>query len=234
MGKINGLYGKQVWERKIKEQDEVGVIIGTVGSIKELKKYTQIGMQQIESEVIPLIKKKGKVLDLGVGPLARFAIEFSKRGFNTTGIDISPTTLDYAKRYAEESQSKIELIQGDITELDKIKGKFDFIYCIATFYHIPPHLTGISLMKIKEKLEDGGYALIEFGVLTKKSLREKIRELFYWVGHYTKRLLRKGFNVNISRFTNREINEMLIKSGLRIEKVLLGNLYLLKKNDERF
>jgi len=108
MGKINGLYGKQVWERKIKEQDEVGVIIGTVGSIKELKKYTQIGMQQIESEVIPLIKKKGKVLDLGVGPLARFAIEFSKRGFNTTGIDISPTTLDYAKRYAEESQSKIE------------------------------------------------------------------------------------------------------------------------------
>jgi 2-polyprenyl-3-methyl-5-hydroxy-6-metoxy-1,4-benzoquinol methylase len=229
MGKVNGLYGEQIWERKIKEQDEVGVIIGTVGSMRELKRYTQIGMQQIESEVIPLIKKGGKVLDLGVGPLARFAIEFSKKGFNTTGMDISQTTLDHAKKYIQENQSNVKLIKGDITEIDKIKGKFDFIYCIATFYHIPPHLTGISLMKIKEKLEQGGYAFIEFGALTRKKLKEKIKESFYWVGHYIKRLLGKGFNVNISRFTKREINEMLIKSGLKIEKILPGNLYLLKK-----
>jgi 2-polyprenyl-3-methyl-5-hydroxy-6-metoxy-1,4-benzoquinol methylase len=231
MRKINGLYGEQVWERKIKEQNEVGVIFGTVSSVREIKKNTKKVMQQIESEVIPLIKTKGKILGLGVGPLARFAIEFSKKGFNTKGLDISPTTLDYAKKYIMLTKSQVGLIKGDITELEKIKEKFDFIYCIETFYHIPPHLTGISLIKIKEKLADRGYALIGFGVLIKKNFLTRLKEPFYWGGHYLKRLLGKGFRVNISLFTKKEINEMIIKSGLKTVKILEGNLYLLKKYD---
>ncbi len=232
MANVNGAYGEKIWERKINEQNEVGVIHGVVGSREKIKKDTQELMRQIDSSVIPLVKEKGKVLDLGVGPLARFSIEFSKRGFKVTGLDISATTLGYSRKHVKENKSRVNLIKGDITELDKVPGKFNFIYCLATFYHIPPHLTGISLMKINDKLEDGGYALVEFGIVAKKTLKNILWAPFYWAGHFVKRISGRGFKVNISRFTKGEIVEMIKKSGFRIEKNLSDSLYLIKKENE--
>jgi len=227
--KVNGKYGKEVWEEKIKKQNEVGVIFGTVGSIEEIKKNTKEWMQRIDSSIIPLIKTKGHVLDLGVGPLARFAIQFAKRGFKVIGLDISQTTLEHAKKYILKGNLDVNLIKGDITELEKIPGKFDFIYCLATFYHIPPHLTGISLMKINEKLKKECHALIEFGIPKKKTIKNYLWGIFYWTGHYLKKLFKKEFRVNVSLFSKKEVKEMIIKSGFKIEKVLQGNFYLLKK-----
>jgi len=227
--KVSGKYGKEVWEEKIKKQNEVGVISGTVGSMKGIKKNTKEWMQQIDSSIIPLIKTGGDVLDLGVGPLARFAIQFAKRGFKVTGLDISQTTLEYAKKHISRENLDINLIKGDITELEKIPGMFDFIYCLATFYHIPPHLTGISLMKINEKLKKGCRTLIEFGIFKKKTIKNYIGGVFYRTGHYLKRLFKKGFRINVSLFSKKEVREIIIKSGFKIERVLPGNLYLLKK-----
>lgn len=227
--KVNEKYGEEVWEEKIKKQNEVGVISGTVGSIERIKKNTKEWMQQIDSSIIPLIKAGGSVLDLGIGPLARFAIQFAKRGFKVTGLDISQTTLKYAKKYILRENLDVNLIKGDITELEKIPGRFDFIYCLGTFYHIPPHLTGISLMKINEKLKKECHALIGFGIPKKKTIKNYIWGVFYWTGHYLKKLFKKGFRVNISLFSKKEVREMIIKSGFKIEKVLPENLYLLKK-----
>jgi len=227
--KVNGRYEEKVWEEKIKKQNEAKVISGTVGSIERIKKNTKEWMQRIDSFIIPLIKTGGSVLDLGIGPLARFAIQFAKRGFKVTGLDISQTTLKYAKKYILKENLDVNLIKGDITELEKIPGRFDFIYCFATFYHILPHLTGISLMKINEKLKKECHALIEFGIPKKKTIKNYIWGVFYWTGHYLKKLFKKGFRVNVSLFSKKEVREMIIKSGFKIERVLPENLYLLKK-----
>src|SRR3989344_5751789 len=225
MANVNGMYGEKVWEEKIKSQDEIGVIAGTVSSIEEIKRRTVEGMKLVDHSVIPLIKKKGRVLDLGVGPLARFAIEFSKRGYKVFGMDISETTLEYAKRNIEKESLKIDLVKEDITKLNMPEGKFDLIYCLATFYHVPPHLAGISLLKINQKLNPGGYALIEFGLLQKKKAKDYFWSPIYWVGHYFKRLIGQGFNVNVSRFNRREINEMLDRSGFKVIEVLKNDWY---------
>lgn len=224
----NGKYGEEIWEKKIKYQKEIGVIAGNAGSIKLIKENTQELMNLFDKEIRPLLKKDSKILDLGVGPMARFSIEFAKRGYKVIGIDISDTTLNYANKYIKQNNVKVNLKKGDITEIDNLSEKFDFIFCAATFYHIPIHLTGISLMKIKELLRKNGRFFVEFGVAREKSLKENIWGLIYLGGHYAKRLLRRSFNVNCSEFTNREIKEMVEKSGFEIEKKFREDRFLLK------
>ena len=226
----NGEYGEDVWERKINAQNEVGVIFGVVGSMNEIHKDTSKVMNLFDKEVKPLIKKNAKIMDLGIGPLARFSIEFAKRGYKVTGVDISETTLDYAKKYIDKANVKVNLTKGDITEIDKIKEKFDLIFCNATFYHIPPHLTGISLMKINNILNKNGRLFVEFGIVTKRRIKDYIRQPFYWTGHYIKRLMGRGFNVNVSRFIFKEIKEMIEKAGFKIEKRFGDATFLLKKD----
>ncbi|MCR4327258.1 MAG: glycosyltransferase [Nanoarchaeota archaeon] len=142
----NGEYGEDVWERKIKDQDEAGVIFGSVCSLKDVESETKDFMTKIDKKVIPFLKKGSAVLDLGVGPMARFSIEFAKMGYNVTGVDISSTTLSLAEKSAQKAGVKINLLKKDITNLNIPNKKFDLIFCRATFYHVPPHLTGISLI----------------------------------------------------------------------------------------
>jgi 2-polyprenyl-3-methyl-5-hydroxy-6-metoxy-1,4-benzoquinol methylase len=226
----NGEYGEKVWEKKIKSQNEVGVIFGVVGSLKQIREDTLKLMRLFDKEIKPLIKKNAKVLDLGLGPLARFSVEFAKRGYNVTGVDISDTTLKYAKKNIDKAKAKIKLVKDDITELKNIKGKFDFVFCEATFYHVPPHLTSIALMKINHLLNKNGRFFVEFGIVTKKRAKDYIRQPFYWTGHYIKRLFGKGFKVNVSRFTFKEIKEMIEKSGFKIERRFNESTFLLKKD----
>ena len=223
-----------MWERKINIQNEVGVISGVVGSLKEINKDTIRLLSLFDKEIKPIIKKDAKILDLGFGPLARFSIEFAKRGYRVTGIDISKTILKCAKKYIDKANVKVRLLKGDITEIDKIREKFDLVFCYATFYHIPPHLTGISLIKINNILNKDGRLFVEFGTITKKSLKDYIRTPFYLGGHYIKRLFGKGFHVNVSRFTSREIEEMVEKAGFEIEKKIGKSIFLLtKKNNKK-
>ena len=224
---ING-YGEKIWEDKIKKQNEAGVIFGSTFSLEDIRKETQEFMSKMDREVIPFLKKSSKILDLGVGPVARFSIEFARRGYYVTGVDISSTILKIAREYAKKAGTKIDFIKEDITKIDKIGKKFDMVFCRATFYHIPPHLTGMSLIKIGKILKKNGILVIEFGVVTKKSFRERIRIPLYWLGHNLKRIVGRGFGVNVSRFTRREINEMIETSGFKVEKMVDPTTYLLR------
>jgi 2-polyprenyl-3-methyl-5-hydroxy-6-metoxy-1,4-benzoquinol methylase len=225
----NGEYGEDIWEAKIKKQGAVGVIRGTNCSLDTVNRQTKERMELIDKEVLTKLKEKSKILDAGVGPMARFAIEFAKRNYQVTGVDISQTTLDHAKKHIEEEGVKIELIKDDIVSLSSITDKFDLIFCIETFFHVPPHLTGIALKRFWDILNPGGYCLVQFGITTKKSVTNRIYDFLYWGGHYLKRIFGAGFKVNISRFTKREITEMIEKSGFRIEKELEHGIFLIKK-----
>ena len=225
----NGEYGEKIWEAKIKTQDEVGVIRGTMCSLETLNRQTTDWIKWIDSDVLTKLNKKSKILDAGVGPMARFAIEFAKRNYRVTGVDISQTTLDYAKKYIDAEGVKIELIKDDIVSLSSIRDKFDLIFCIETFFHIPPHLTGIALKRFYELLTPGGYCLVQFAIKKKTSLKQLIFDFFYFGGHYVKRLFGAGFKVNISRFTKIEITEMIEQCGFRIDKEFEHGIFLIKK-----
>jgi SAM-dependent methyltransferase len=195
---------------------------------KNLLKRTDKEIAFIDSTFLKDIKKNAKILDLGIGPLARFSIFFSKKGYNVTGIDISPTTLDYARKNAERVKTKIKLIQDDLITLSNVKGKFDLIFCWGTFGHIPAYLTLEALSSFNKKLKKKGYCLIDFWVEEEIDFKKVIIYFLYSLGHLIKRIFKKTFPVNCSKYSLEEIEDMANRTGFKIIKKIKGR-YLFQK-----
>lgn len=226
-------FGKDIWEDKIKKQDEVGVIFGTMANIggkgkEKVHKQTEYIMKAIDKEVIPLIKTKGNILDAGIGPMARFSIEFAKRGFNVTGIDISKTTLKFAKKYIDETKTtKIKLKEGDMIDLN-LKETFDLIFCVETFFHIPQHCSLLVLKNFNNMLTKEGYVLLGLNIKKEKTMRQILFESVYFTVHKIKKRLNKGFSVTLSVYTEDELTDLFSRTGFKLKK-RVGSLWLLKK-----
>jgi ubiquinone/menaquinone biosynthesis C-methylase UbiE len=224
-------WGKDIWEEKIRVQKPEFVVGGSLATKEKLIRDTENKILFLEKKVLPLIKEGGKIIDVGIGPLARFSIEFAKRNYQVIGIDVSPTTIKLAKEKIKKikSNKKIKLLVGDIISMD-LKEKADMVFCCATFYHIPSYLSLDLLRRFNRILKKGGYVFVEFGLLDKGySLKKHLFGLLWYLGHLLKKLRNKDFTVTVTKFTKEEIGDMIKLSGFKIEKVLPGNLYLLKK-----
>jgi len=221
-------WGEEIWEKKIKSQDEIGVIHGTNSSIERIKNQTNEIMVFLDKKFLNYTKKGGSLLDIGVGPMARFAIEFSKRGYKVTGMDISKTTLGYASKYIAKSGEKINLFRGDLLNSKNFDKKFDIIFCIETFFHIPKHLSLIALRNFNKGLNRKGYIIIQVSIEKELNPKDILFNFLYSVGHKIKKFFRKGFYVNVSRYREDELNDLINRTGFKIIK-RRGELLLLKK-----
>ena len=77
------------------------------------------------------------------------------------GVDLSLSSLSYAKRKSEElGITNIEFLCGDILELKSLKKKFDFIECVGVLHHMEKPLEGLKILT--NLLEDHG--LIRLGL----------------------------------------------------------------------
>lgn len=74
-------------------------------------------------------KNYPKVLDLGCGP-GIYAEKFSRAGYQVTGIDFSPNSINYANQSAEKENLPIRYIQGDYIEIDWQKESYNLIVMI--------------------------------------------------------------------------------------------------------
>jgi len=226
-------WGEEVWEEKIKKQGEVGVIFGTIKNLfgrgKEISnRHTKKVMIILDKEVLPLIKPNGKILDAGIGPMARFTIEFAKRGYKVVGVDVSKTTLKFAKKYIDKADVKnVKLKQEDIVELN-LKERFNLVFCAGTFLHIPSHLGLIVLINFNRILNNNNYALIDFFVKREKTIRKGLFELAFLTVHKIKRKLGRGFYVTGSSYTEDELEDMFSRTGFKFIKKVNG-FHLLKK-----
>ena len=221
-------WGREIWDKKQEEQGSLGVIAGTVETKNWFDKQTRIEFKTIEKEILPLLPKKAKVLDVGVGPFARFSIEFERRGFDVTGIDISPKVLEAAKKRIEATGFKIKLFEDDLTNIKKVKQKQDLVFCFGTFGHIPSFLALRTLNEFNKVLKNGGYAYIHFWLNKEKDIKKIMHDFAYDLGHYIKRKMGKSYKVNSSFYTEEEIEEMAKLSGFEIVKKIDDN-YLLEK-----
>lgn len=80
--------------------------------------------------LLSLISKGSLLLDLGCGP-GIYAEQFSEAGCAVTGIDLSPLSIDYAKRSAAEKRLPISYVQGSHLDMAYV-ATFDaavLIYC---------------------------------------------------------------------------------------------------------
>lgn len=103
------------------------------------------------------------VLEVAPGP-GYFAIELAKiasampRGCRITGLDISRTFVEIARRNALEARVAVEFRQGNAANMPFETGSFDFLLCRAAFKNFTEPLR--ALQEMHRVLRPGGRALI--------------------------------------------------------------------------
>lgn len=75
------------------------------------------------------ISPKSRILDVGCGT-GRHAIEFGKRGYQVTGIDLSEKMLEVARSKALVADVSVEWIHADATQFSTPK-EFDLAVCLC-------------------------------------------------------------------------------------------------------
>tara|TARA_B100000787_G_scaffold162421_1_gene143127 strand:+ start:348 stop:980 length:633 start_codon:yes stop_codon:yes gene_type:complete len=104
-----------------------------------------------------IINKNARILDIGCGN-GRDSYFFNKKGFEVTGIDISQKAIE------KSSKNKIKNLSFKKFDIgkDKIKDKFDVIYC-RFFVHTVDELLESKLIKlIKDSKNKGTMVFFEF------------------------------------------------------------------------
>ncbi len=107
------------------------------------------------------IPPKGTILDLGCGP-GRDARVFSERGYNVTGVDISPEMV----RLASQAAPSAHFYVMNMTALAFPPHFFDGIWAGASLLHLPKKLIPQVLHQLKTLLKPSGtlYLSVKEGV----------------------------------------------------------------------
>jgi ubiquinone/menaquinone biosynthesis C-methylase UbiE len=85
-------------------------------------------------------------LDVGSGP-GRWIVEYSSRGANVVGLDISIKMIKSAKSKLRRESPEAEFVHGDSEHLPFRDGVFDIISCFDAFPDFPHPLECLTEMK---------------------------------------------------------------------------------------
>jgi len=99
-------------------------------------------------------RPRPRLLDLGMGR-GRDLIYFSRRGFRTLGVDISPAGLEKAKRRAARLDTPIRTRLADIRSL-RLNERFDVVYSSTTMNYLQPRLRAGRFARYRTWTRPGG------------------------------------------------------------------------------
>ncbi len=122
-------------------------------TLKDLKRHKLMAKQMLEK-----IPANGKVLEIAPGP-GYFSIELAKLGsYQITGLDISKTFVEIARRNAAEAGLKIDFREGNASAMPFPENMFDFTFCQAAFKNFSEPVKAIAEMH--RVLRPGGLSVI--------------------------------------------------------------------------
>jgi len=103
--------------------------------------------------------RPSKAIDLGCGT-GNYTIYLAKKGFEVTGVDISPTAIRIAKENANRKGVECSFIVGDVLgDLKEVNGTFDFAYDWELLHHIFPEQRLKYVKNVYELLNPKGHYL---------------------------------------------------------------------------
>jgi 2-polyprenyl-3-methyl-5-hydroxy-6-metoxy-1,4-benzoquinol methylase len=102
-----------------------------------------------------------RVLDVGCS-VGREAIALAKQGYRVTGVDISPTLIEVARRNAIEQGARVTFKRTDGLAIDGQDSSFDLAIILSqTIEHLPGRENRIALLKeIKRIITPSGFLFI--------------------------------------------------------------------------
>ena len=122
-------------------------------TLKDIKRHKLMAKQLVEK-----IPTHGSVLEIAPGP-GYFCIQLAKLGnFQITGLDISKSFVEIARRNAKEAGLNIDFREGNASAMPFKDETFDFTFCQAAFKNFSEPVKAISEMY--RVLKPGGVAVI--------------------------------------------------------------------------
>ncbi len=148
----------------------------------ELGKPRPTLVEYVEKGLIP----KGKALDLCCGAGTN-TIYLAQSGFEVTGIDISKTAIEIAKKKAQQAKVNINLLNESFIDLPFNDEQFDFVFDMGCFHHVEVEERPKFIAGVHRVLKKGGvYMLTCFSYKNGRGwnhfTRQQIIDLFS--GHF--------------------------------------------------
>jgi ubiquinone/menaquinone biosynthesis C-methylase UbiE len=120
---------------------------------KSLAEFQSLGKRLAEG-----LPEGSRVLEVAPGP-GYLAIELARFGkYRVTGLDISRTFVEIARRNASEAGVMVDFRQGNVAEMPFDDNRFDLIVCRAAFKNFTEPVR--ALAEMRRVLAAGGRALI--------------------------------------------------------------------------
>lgn len=106
----------------------------------EISYYSKAPLRNVEKKVLSKLESSANILDLGCGS-GRFSIGAAQMGFNVTGVDITPQSVEAAKQRAKQlNLVNVSFLSEDMINLPFKDRSFDYVFCprfsinaVATF-----------------------------------------------------------------------------------------------------
>ncbi|GKU24403.1 class I SAM-dependent methyltransferase [Clostridium folliculivorans] len=124
---------------------------------KNTRKSRITEMKQYADEVASHVSENANILEVAPGP-GYLSIELAKKGFNLTGVEISPDFVEIEKNNAKQANVSVDFKEGNASNLPCEDNFFDFIVCSAAFKNFKDPVEAISEMH--RVLKQGGTSLI--------------------------------------------------------------------------
>jgi SAM-dependent methyltransferase len=109
---------------------------------------------------VGLEKPGARVLDLGCGP-GLYTQRLAKLGYDCTGIDLGPASIEYAVAQAVDVSGRCRYILGDVRDVD-FGGGYDLVMLLfGDFNPFPREHASDILRRCRDALTPGGRVLLE-------------------------------------------------------------------------
>ena len=103
--------------------------------------------------------KAGKALDLCCGAGTN-TVYLAQKGFDVTGIDISPAAIEIAKKKAVQAKANIGFLVESFVDLSFDDKAFDFVFDMGCFHHVDVEDRDEFIAGVNRVLKEEGLYMI--------------------------------------------------------------------------
>jgi len=199
--------------------------------------YQGTRLLDFDSQVLDsLIPNPGTLLDLGCGT-GRHVLQFARRGFDVTGLDLSPHMLRVTRDKLEAESLKADLVPQDLCDLSRFDSvSFDYVICMFSTLGLirgRAHRTDV-LRQVRRLLKPGGLLVLHvhnrwFNLFDREGRAWLLRNHFlmpfqgYELGDRIFDNLSPIPHMYLHIFSLREVRRMLWQAGFSSQAVICLN-----------